>query len=62
MTSAEARRIVWERLATTAVNDADTGEWVEGYSDNEADQVKIIDACKDVATMIRRRFTGKAKR
>ena len=56
MNMCEARRRIWERLATTAVADIDNGDWVYSESDNEADAQRLLKACEQVACAIRNKI------
>ena len=51
MSQAEARRMVWDRLRITAINDGEmVADWAEDH--DEADQVRLEKACDQVAKTI----------
>lgn len=55
MTLAEARKRVWERLAVTAINDIDLGDWMHGEGElSDADVRRLERACQEVADRCQR--------
>lgn len=52
MNQAEARLRVWERLRVTTSADVALGDWVLDETDDEADQRRMLKACKQVAATI----------
>ena len=56
-----ARRVIWERLATTAIGDLDTG-WHVAEFDDESTQLRLEKASKQVARSIRRQLKRKTTR
>ncbi len=57
MTQLEARRIVWERLATTARADIDNADWTEDEGDGSEETARrLLKACEQVAESIRKRL------
>lgn len=62
MKMAEARRIIWSRLATTARNDIDAVDWFdEGPGYDEPDVRRLIKASGQVAETIERRIQAARK-
>lgn len=62
MKMSEARRIIWERLATTARNDADLVDWFEeGPGYDEPDVRRLVRASEQVARTIERRLQAARK-
>jgi hypothetical protein len=76
MTKAEARRVVWERLATTARADRDNGDWmhdevnrletpeqrlVDGRTERIRDLERLDEACESVAVTIERMYLRKSR-
>lgn len=62
MKQAEARAIVWRRLATTAINDIDNCDWIDDEAEHEADRCRLLKACKQVAESIETRLHKGTKR
>lgn len=58
MTKAEARRVIWERLATTARLDGENNDW-DGY--NEADAERLSVASEEIASVIDRQLNRKPR-
>lgn len=56
MKLAEARRIIWQRLATTAREDGRNVEWSEEGDYDEFDVRRLEKASKQVADSIERRL------
>lgn len=62
MTKAEARRIIWKRMAATVRNDIDIGDWIwDEAKDDERDAERLRQACSDVATIIDRQHLRKIR-
>ena len=67
MNARQARRIIWERLATTAITDVGVADWFDENSTNgkeisEADIVRLEEASYAVSEIIIRRYVNPPKR
>ena len=54
MTKREARRRIWERLASTARNDLSLGDWLYEEAGSDADVDRLKEASEEVARSIER--------
>lgn len=60
MNQQEARRRIWERMATTAETDGTMNcDWILDESEDPKDHERLLRACEEVAAIIRRRLTKK---
>ena len=63
MTYVEAKRIVWERLATTVENDGHSNsDWMLDESEDPKDHERLEKACKEIGRSIYQTYLKTAAR